>query len=321
MNRGFQQSWWLALIALGIQQAAAAGFTFACMLLGIENFFYPLLIFSTASLAVPIVIGGIWAVQDGGRIMDIAPLKRFSPWLVPYCIFLPVMQQQFMGFIMRPVNLLFYVFFGGAQESMPVPDSAGTFLGMFLVLCVAAPLFEEVLCRGVIMKLLEKYGFAVSVLVSACLFASLHMELQSILSIFFLGVLFAVARYATGSIWPSILMHAANNLFALLSLMVSETQWSGGKAEALMIMLLIILCPFTIWRFLKRIDGPWKRRAAIKTGIKPGMSAGLIIIAALVFVFNTSIFLGRLANGEMAADLRALFMQTEMITEGEEYAF
>ena len=309
MNRGFQRSWWLALIALCIQQAASTGIITVCFLLEI-NYLYPVLIFGSASLLVPIVIGGIWVVQDGGKVLETVPAKGFSPRIIPYCILLPIMIQQFIGYAMGPVNAVFYILFGTAQDSIPAPDSIGTFILTFIALCIAAPVFEEVLCRGVIMKLLEKYGFLIMVLGSACLFAALHLEIQSILPIFFLGVLFAVIRHATGSIWPSMLMHAANNFLAILSLMLAQSSWAESGGVTIVLISLAILCPFAVWRFLKLLDGPWKENIQMKSGIRIGVSSAMIILIVLIAVFNTAIMANRMISGDMAADLRQLIEET-----------
>ena len=302
MNKGFQRSWWLALIAWAAQQAAGTIIALICMFLHID-FMFPVLIGGSAALVVPFIIGGAWLEQEGISTLEAVPLKGFSPRLIPYCVLLPIMLQQFVVYAMLPLNAFFYILFGTAQNSIPAPHDAGTFILTFLSLCVAAPVFEELLCRGVVMKLLEKYGFLVSVLSSAALFAAMHMEAQSILPIFFIGMLFAVVRYATGSIFPSILMHAANNLFALATMILAESRWAESAGETAASVLLAVLCPLAVWRFVKLLGGDWKTSIQIKGSLRTGISAAMIILAVFVAIFNFTIMADRLASGQMASDL------------------
>lgn len=310
MNRGFQRSWWLALIALGVQQAVGTAIGLVCLLLQID-YLYLMMIGGTVALVVPILIGAIWVEQDGSAAIDAVPLKGFSARLIPYCILLPVMLQQLVVYAMLPLNAVFYILLGAAQESISAPRDAGTFILTFFALCVAAPVFEELLCRGVVMKLLEKYGFLVSVISSAALFAALHMELQSILPIFFLGLLFAVVRYATGSVLPSMLMHAANNFFALISMMLTRTQWAGSAGEVAVSILLAVLCPLAVWRFLKLLGGGWKINIQIKGSLRTGISAAMIILAVFVAIFNFTVMVDRFASGQIASDLHEMIGDIE----------
>lgn len=305
MNRGFARSWWLALIALGVQQAVAAGVVTVCVLLRLDPM-HPAMIVGSMALIVPIIIGGVWAMQMGSPLAEIAPMKSFPTRLLPFCIVLPAMLQQFMVFVLMPVNLVFQGLFGTAQAGIPAPDSFGSFLMSVLGLCIAAPVFEEILCRGVVMKLLEKYGFWVSVIGSACLFAMLHVELPTLLPIFYSGIFFAVLRYATGSVIPCIVAHGANNLFAVLSMMLAESAW-GNIVLVILSVLMGLLFPFVLWRFLKVLGDSWKSGIQFKGESRPGMSAALIIFVVFVAVFNAWIIIGRILSGEMYADWQQMF--------------
>lgn len=264
---------------------------------------YPELIFATIALAIPILIGAIWIHQSGGAWQEIAPMKKFPVQLIPFCILLPIMVQQLASYSMMPINAWFSVLFGQAQENLVTPDSVGTFILAFLGLCVVAPLFEEVLCRGVILRLLQPYGFVISVMVSAGLFTALHMEVQSMIPIFLLGVLFGVARYATGSILSCILMHAANNFLAMLLMMLSETAW-GGTVGIIFSVLMAVLCPLALWQFFRLLGTDWKQNLQMHSTVPVGMSVGMMILVVLVAVFNLAIIIGRLFDGAITAELQ-----------------
>ena len=82
---------------------------------------------------------------------------------------------------------------------------------------VFAPLFEEWLCRGLVLRgLLQKTSPAAAICISAIFFAVLHMNPWQALPAFILGVLFGYVYYKTGSLKLTMLMHCVNNTLALL---------------------------------------------------------------------------------------------------------
>lgn len=82
---------------------------------------------------------------------------------------------------------------------------------------VFAPLFEEWLCRGLILRgLLQKTHPISAILVSAAFFAILHMNPWQALPAFLLGVLFGYVYYKTGSLKLTMLMHCVNNTMAVV---------------------------------------------------------------------------------------------------------
>lgn len=82
---------------------------------------------------------------------------------------------------------------------------------------VFAPLFEEWLCRGLVLRgLLQKMGPAASISISAVFFAVLHMNPWQAVPAFILGTLFGYVYYKTGSLKLTMLMHCVNNTFAVI---------------------------------------------------------------------------------------------------------
>lgn len=86
-----------------------------------------------------------------------------------------------------------------------------------LSVSVFAPVFEEFLCRGLVLRgLLQKSGPAMAITVSALFFAILHMNPWQALPAFILGLLFGYVYYKTGSLKLTMLMHCVNNTMAVI---------------------------------------------------------------------------------------------------------
>ncbi len=86
-----------------------------------------------------------------------------------------------------------------------------------LSVSVFAPLFEEWLCRGMILRgLLTKMKPATAIVISAAFFAILHMNPWQAIPAFCLGLLFGFVYYKTGSLKLTMLMHCVNNTMAVV---------------------------------------------------------------------------------------------------------
>ena len=100
-----------------------------------------------------------------------------------------------------------------------------------LSVSVFAPLFEEWLCRGLVLRgLLKHMNPTGAICTSAVFFAVLHMNPWQAIPAFLLGLLFGYVYYRTGSLKLTMLMHCVNNTFSVLMSRVPEFK----DAETLM---------------------------------------------------------------------------------------
>ena len=110
----------------------------------------------------------------------------------------------------------------------------------FISVSVFAPLFEEWLCRGLILRgLLSKTTPALAIAISAAFFAVIHGNIWQGLPAFGMGLLFGYAYYRTGSLKLTMLMHFTNNTTALAFSKIPQFE----DAETFM----DILSPWAYW--------------------------------------------------------------------------
>jgi membrane protease YdiL (CAAX protease family) len=94
---------------------------------------------------------------------------------------------------------------------------------------VVAPVAEEMIFRGYIYGVLKgRVGGVAAAVVSALLFAGMHVNVGSLAPLFVLALCLTVAYEATGSLLVNIFMHGLFNLSMLLALM-----WAAGVHKAL----------------------------------------------------------------------------------------
>ena len=88
----------------------------------------------------------------------------------------------------------------------------GKFWSSFLLAAIFAPIFEEWLCRGMVLRgLLSKMKPGWAIVVSALFFALIHMNPWQALNAFIIGVIMGYIYYKTGSLWLTMLVHFVNN--------------------------------------------------------------------------------------------------------------
>ena len=117
----------------------------------------------------------------------------------------------------------------------------------FLMIVVAAPIFEEFIFRGVMLDgLLKKYSPAKSIFISSLLFGIVHLNPWQFITAMGIGAFIGWVYYKTHKLSLCIIIHFANNLFAFLSMQSvileeeiekSFVESHGGYTNAVMVII------------------------------------------------------------------------------------
>ena len=92
-----------------------------------------------------------------------------------------------------------------------------TFVLNLLLACVLAPFVEETLFRGVIFRSLQaNFGKWTAAVISAAIFSGLHLQVYGFFPRFILGIALVYLYDKYKSLYPSVALHALNNLVATL---------------------------------------------------------------------------------------------------------
>ncbi len=87
---------------------------------------------------------------------------------------------------------------------------------LILSVTVIAPIYEEILFRGILLKgMAKKINPTIALVASALLFAIMHMNIPQGINAFLLGLVIGFIYLRTGSIYLSIFAHFINNLLAI----------------------------------------------------------------------------------------------------------
>ena len=187
------------------QQAAAEYGT----LLSYPVMFIPPMIFAASrSRRREMSVGAIGSPLDAGA---------FAPLGGVVCALLVVVVTLAAGFATDAITAVMPEMPDNLKQQLESMTS-GTLWINFLCVSVFAPLFEEWLCRGMVLRGLLDRGVRPvwAILFSAVFFGAIHLNIWQMVPAMILGAIFGYVYWKTRSLKLTMLMHFTNNTFALV---------------------------------------------------------------------------------------------------------
>lgn len=118
----------------------------------------------------------------------------------------------------------------------------------FISVVVLAPIFEELIFRGMILQTLSKYNKMFAIIVTSLLFGLLHLNITQAIPAFFMGLVLCYMYLKSDSILVTMLAHAGNNFLALMSV------YSNHVLITVLVLALVIYGLITMVLKLKEIN-------------------------------------------------------------------
>ena len=112
-----------------------------------------------------------------------------------------------------------------ASEAKELTDAASGLgvLVLVLIVCVGAPIAEELFYRGLLLRSVEKrWSLTAGVVVATIVFGLAHFQLLQLPALLLFGLVASLLAARTGRLGPSILCHAGFNAFTLFALLVLD---------------------------------------------------------------------------------------------------
>lgn len=134
------------------------------------------------------------------------------------------------------------------MEAMELATGSADTYSMFLYTCLFAPVVEEIVFRGLIMRGLEKYGRWFAIVASSVLFGLFHGNPAQSPYAFAVGLVMGYVAMEYNLLW-AMLMHMINNL-VLGDLIPRLTQGLGEMGSAMVLSAVIWLCAVGAVAFL-----------------------------------------------------------------------
>ena len=134
-------------------------------------------------------------------------------------------------------------------ESLPI-------VILLIETCIIAPICEEVLYRGILLKgLINKYNSKRAIVYSSLIFGIAHLNIPQGINAFLLGLILGTVFYYTRSIYLCMIMHFVNNLLVNFVYYPSSEIWTNILFIIVPIIgvILMILC-FKILNLKERAE-------------------------------------------------------------------
>ena len=199
------QSWWLVLLIL---VGSLVGGGIALFWSSVPQ---------SLSYFIMMLVPLLWCVMKG-RLAEqagVRPLAIHAPHYgkLPAWVF----------FVLAGIALIAVSFLVEPLANLiPMPDSIkaifekafveSTLWDMVVSTCILAPLLEELLCRGIMLRgMLPRMKPGKAIFWSALLFAVMHMNPWQAIPAFLIGLLMGWIYWRTHSLWATIFLHCLNN--------------------------------------------------------------------------------------------------------------
>jgi membrane protease YdiL (CAAX protease family) len=173
-------------------------------------------IFASAVLLYGLLFGFVFAVTSGLPRRELLALRAPSSWGHAVGLWLGGLVAIFAG-----AYLLLWLSGAGDEQNL-APDKwdgsrAGAYAASFAAIVLIGPLVEELLYRGVGVGLLEPYGKATAIGVTALMFGLGHGLLLSLGALVWFGVVTAWIRLRSDSLYPSLAVHMTFNAVGMIA--------------------------------------------------------------------------------------------------------
>ena len=162
-----------------------------------------------------ILLGIVYAIGSGLPRREFFALHRPRSWPRALALSLGAYVAIFVG-----AGLLLIGLDAGDEQGLTPDDwdssRAGAYAANFVAVAFVGPIVEELTYRGAGMSLFLRFGPVVAVAVTSLGFGLGHGLLLALPALVFFGVVTALLRLRTASIYPCMLVHCAFNATSLV---------------------------------------------------------------------------------------------------------
>lgn len=116
---------------------------------------------------------------------------------------------------------------------------------LIMLMCVGTALGEEWMFRGALLRCFKGYNKHWAAVLVGFFFSLIHLEAYGFIPRWLLGTAFVYLVYWTGSIWPSVIAHAINNLWALIEM--KEAPKMLEHFGAVSVCVSVVLMALVLW--------------------------------------------------------------------------
>lgn len=202
------------------------------------------IIASVLFLLIPFIIA--FLVLKKKKIIGILPLgttynTKAAVSLTMLCVPLMIFSTLVINYVSTIIQQIIGITFTTGVEESKIMGAEGIFIAV-LSTAVLPAILEEFIIRGVVMQPLRRFGDKFAIIASALIFAIMHGNMVQIPYTVVAGIFMGYLAIATGSIWPSIILHFINNFYSVLVMIAYDNggETIGGIVSIILLGLFVI---------------------------------------------------------------------------------
>ncbi|MBR0386128.1 MAG: CPBP family intramembrane metalloprotease [Erysipelotrichaceae bacterium] len=179
---------------------------------------------------------------------------------------------------------LIWHFFMDVLMLVPQDYDAAAEIGIISALYtgIIAPLAEEILFRGWLMKLLRKYGPTAAIFFTAVSFGLFHGNIYQSVPALFIGVILGYLAIRYDSLLPSFTVHAASNIITLIDRNGAENELMGLFGAMTLVGIMLAL-----WHNRHRLFQPLEDSGVVLSLMVKSLSF-IVFVVMYLFIIRVS---------------------------------
>ncbi|NNG65677.1 CPBP family intramembrane glutamic endopeptidase [Caldanaerobacter subterraneus] len=180
-----------------------------------------ILITEIVFVLIPVIVYLLIKRYDVKYVLRLNPLKSEFVLLL---VLIAIASWGVSGFLAVLTNYFLSKLGKVPVMQIPPAQDLNELIVQLIIFGLVAACCEEIFMRGLVMRSFEMRGSIKSVVITAILFAMLHLNVQNFLSILFLGTILGYVVYRTDSIFAGMIVHFTNNAIStILSYFISQS--------------------------------------------------------------------------------------------------
>lgn len=226
------------------------------------------------SFALPIALGLYLSRRDGGLQKEYLSIDKDEAKKTVSLVAPTISVIILVSYI---TSLIIYLATGRVNSV----DVGNSYPLALLSHALLPAIFEEALFRYLPLRMLASHSRRGAVLISAFFFAFAHHDLFTIPYAFFAGAILMAIDIATGSIWPSVVIHFINNAVSVSVIFFSGNTYFAPVIYSVLGLLTVISLAYIIknrQKYLVFVSGAYEK------GEEFGLTAEMICFAALMLI-------------------------------------
>lgn len=198
-------------------------------------------------LYIGVPFGLVYLALKKKKIAGVLPFGTvYNGKAAVYLTMMSIPAMTLSSMIVNAISLIIQSLMGiefiSGLEDLQMTGVSGFLIGVISMAVVPA-IIEEFSIRGVVMQPLRRYGDGFAIVASAFIFSIMHGNMAQIPYTVVGGLYLGYLAIATGSIWPSIIVHFVNNMYSVVIMSVDSNfgESASGVVAIMMIGLFIAM--------------------------------------------------------------------------------